>query len=63
MKKYNINTNLIKVIKKLYDVATSADLSNSSIGDWFRTTAGVDNIPAELVQAGGEDVITNLTTI
>ena len=25
--------------------------------------AGVDNIPAELVQAGGEDVITALTTI
>ena len=25
--------------------------------------AGVDNIPAELVQAGGEDVITTLTTI
>ena len=26
-------------------------------------SAGVDNIPAELVQAGGEDVITGLTTI
>ena len=25
--------------------------------------AGVDNIPAELVQAGGEDIITTLTTI
>ena len=25
-------------------------------------SAGVDNIPAELVQAGGEDVITALTT-
>ena len=25
--------------------------------------AGVDNIPAELVQAGGDDVITALTTI
>ena len=25
--------------------------------------AGVDNIPAKLVQAGGEDVITTLTTI
>ena len=25
--------------------------------------SGVDNIPAELVQAGGEDVITALTTI
>ena len=26
-------------------------------------SAGVDNIQAELVQAGGEDVITTLTTI
>ena len=26
-------------------------------------SSGVDNIPAELVQAGGEDVITALTTI
>ena len=26
-------------------------------------SAGVDNIPAELVEAGGEDVITALTTI
>ena len=26
-------------------------------------SAGIDNIPAELVQAGGEDVITALTTI
>ena len=26
-------------------------------------SAGVDNIPAELVQAGGEDVITAVTTI
>ena len=26
-------------------------------------SAGVDNIPAELVQTGGEDVITALTTI
>ena len=26
-------------------------------------SAGVDNIPVELVQAGGEDVITALTTI
>ena len=38
---YNISTNLIKVIKKLYNKATSAVLFNSSIGDWFRTTVGV----------------------
>ena len=41
IKKYNISTNLIQVIKNLYNKATSAVLFNSSIGDWFRTTAGV----------------------
>ena len=41
MKKYNINANLIRVIKNLYDKATSAVLFNGSIGDWFRTTVGV----------------------
>ena len=41
MKKYNISTNLIQVIKNLYNKATSALLFNSSIGDWFRTTAVV----------------------
>ena len=41
MKKYNISTNLIRVIKNLYDKATSAVLFNGSIGDWFRTTAGI----------------------
>ena len=40
MKKY-ISTNLIQVIKNLYNKATSAVLFNSSIGDWFRTTIGV----------------------
>ena len=33
MKKYNISTNLIRVIKNLYDKATSAVLFNSSTGD------------------------------
>ena len=28
-----------------------------------RKSAGVDNVPAELVQAAGEDVITALTTV
>ena len=37
MKKYNISTNLIQVIKK----AISAVVFNSSVGDWFRTTVGV----------------------
>ena len=41
MKKYNISTNLIQVIKNLYNKATSAVLFNSSIGDWFRTKVGV----------------------
>ena len=41
MKKYNISTNLIRVIKHLYDKATRAVLSNSSVGDWCRTTVGV----------------------
>ena len=41
MHKYNINTNLVHVIKKLYEQATSAVLLNGSKGDWFRTTIGV----------------------
>ena len=41
MKKYNTSTNLLRVIKTVYNKATSAVLFNSSIGDWFRTTAGV----------------------
>ena len=39
--RYNINTNLIQVIKNLYNKATSAVLFKSSIGDWFRTIGGV----------------------
>ena len=41
MKKYNISANLIRVIKHLYNKATSAVLFNGTIGDWFRTTVGV----------------------
>ena len=33
MKKYNISTNFIQVIKNLYDKATSAVLFSSSVGD------------------------------
>ena len=40
MKKY-ISTNLIKVIKSLYNKATNAVFFNNSIGDWFRTTVSV----------------------
>ena len=41
MKKYNISTNLIRVIKHLYHKATSTVLFKGSIGGWFRTTVGV----------------------
>ena len=41
MKKHNISTSLIQVIKNLYNKATSAVLFNSSMGDWFRTTVRV----------------------
>ena len=41
MKKYNISTNLIKVIKNLYNKATCAVLFNSGLEDWFRTTVAV----------------------
>ena len=41
MTKYNISTNLLRVIKNLYDKATSAVLFNSSVRDWFRATVGV----------------------
>ena len=44
MKKYNISTNLIQVIKNLYNKATSAVLFNDSIGDWFGTTLGVRQV-------------------
>ena len=40
MKKYNISTNFIQVIKNFYNKATSTVLFNGSIGDWFRTTVG-----------------------
>ena len=41
MKKYNISANLIRVIKHLYEKDTVAVLLNGNIGDWFRTTVGV----------------------
>ena len=41
MKKYNFSANLIPVINNLYNKATSAVLFNSSIGDWLKTTVGV----------------------
>ena len=41
MKKYNISTDLTRVIKNLYNKDTSAVLLNSRIGDWFQATVGV----------------------
>ena len=41
LKKYSVSTNRIRVIKNLYDKATSAVVFTSSIGDWFLTTVGV----------------------
>ena len=41
MKKYIISTNLIQVIKNLYNKATGAVFFNRNMGDWFRTTVGV----------------------
>ena len=38
MRKYNIGSKLVRTI---YDNATSAVIFNSSIGDWFRITVGV----------------------
>ena len=40
-KKYNISTNLTRVIRNLYDKATSAVLFNSSMTDWFQTTVRI----------------------
>ena len=41
MNLYNINGNIIKLIKNLYNKATSAVSLNNSTGDWFKTTVGV----------------------
>ena len=41
MKKYKYSANRIRVIKHLYDKATSAVPFYGSVGDWFRATVGV----------------------
>ena len=41
MKKYDISTNLIRVVKHLYDIVTSAVHFNGNMEDCFRTTVGV----------------------
>ena len=40
MKNYNNSANPIRVIRNLYDKATSAVLINSSRGDWFQVQQG-----------------------
>ena len=41
MRKYNINSSIMRAIENLYDKAQSAVLFNESTGEWFRTTVGV----------------------
>ena len=43
MGKYNISASIIRAIEYLYDKAQSAVLFNGSTGEWFRTTAVVQN--------------------
>ena len=38
MQKYDINANLVRTIKQLYDKALQM---NSSTGEWFKATVGV----------------------
>ena len=59
MKKYNISTNLIRVIKNFYDKATSAVPFNSSIGDLFRTTVGVPLLSPTLLNIFLEGIMTD----
>ena len=41
LRQYNIGNNLIHVIQRLYQRATSAVFINGNIGEWFHTTVGV----------------------
>ena len=41
MRKYNINASIIQAMKNLNNKAKGAVLFNGSTGDWFRTTAVV----------------------
>ena len=45
MKLDSTNTNLTEVIESLYSKATSAVYYNGSVGEWFRTTVGVRQVP------------------
>ena len=48
MRQYNIGNNLIHVIQRLYERATSAVFINGNIGDWFHTTVGVRQLSPTL---------------
>ena len=41
MRKYNINANLVRATKRLYDNTVSAVQMNGSTGEWFRRIVGV----------------------
>ena len=41
MRRYNINVNVVRAIKHLYDNAISAVQINGSTENWFRITVGV----------------------
>ena len=42
MRKYNISANLVCTVEQLYDKAKNAVLMNGSMGEWVRTTVGVE---------------------
>ena len=41
MRKHNIEPNIVKMVESLYDNTTCGVLYDGSIGQWFRTTVGV----------------------
>ena len=41
MKNYNIDYDILRAIKGLYNNSTSAVYKDGTIGDWFKTTVGV----------------------
>ena len=41
MRQYIVGNNLIHVMQRLYERATSAVFINGNIGDWYHTTVGV----------------------
>ncbi|GFS25930.1 endonuclease-reverse transcriptase [Elysia marginata] len=63
MRKYSINSNLIRVIENLYNKATSAVFCSNNIGDWFRTIVGVRQnylLPPTLFNIFLESIMTDV---